>query len=39
LKRRESTIEEMKKKEAVLLAQKNNELDLREQKLHQEFER
>ncbi|PNF21738.1 hypothetical protein B7P43_G10351, partial [Cryptotermes secundus] len=38
LKCRESTIEEMKKKEAALLAQKN-ELDIREQKLHREFER
>jgi hypothetical protein len=32
-------MEEMKKKEVALLAMKNNELDVQQQQLHQEFER
>jgi len=31
-------IEETKRKEALLLAEKSSELDTREQRLHQEFE-
>jgi hypothetical protein len=38
LKQEEKMIEETKRKEALLLAEKSSELDTREQRLRQEFE-
>jgi hypothetical protein len=39
LKQEEKMIEEAKRKEALLLAEKTSELDTREQQLRREFER